>query len=281
MKASASSHTSVDAEAMALATVWLSATRMTNNRRPFAPLFRLSSSIATAVIAECTKHKEQNSQNADYQACVDIGTEYFVKHGVRRDLEPERATQEFIFAHSNTPDAPRIARIVHHFVDQRTMYLVMERIKLQESPPDLLARAQKAVKWLLELFKEFKAPFEFPVAEMLDRYMKKAYGLLSVTAWQKVSPVSVCGERLMFTQSDMDDSNFGVDEHERTVLMDFSEIGLLPETFVAYTLSSDNNLGPIAASLGLSGNSNLVSMAAIAHCLGMVSDPKLGTSTCA
>ena len=56
---------------------------------------------------------------------------------------------------------------------------------------------------------------------------------------------------------------------------------MLPETFIAYTLSSDNNLGPIAASLGLSGNSNLASMAAIAHCLGMVSDPKLGTSTCA
>ena len=100
-------------------------------------------------------------------------------------------------------------------------------------------------------------------------------------ARQKVSPVSVCGERLMFTQSDMDDSNFGVDEHERTVLMDFSEIGLLPETLVAYMLSSDNNPGPIAASLGLLGNSNLASMAATAHCLGMVSDPKLSTSTCA
>ena len=151
--------------------------------------------LQTAVIAECTKHKEQNSQNADYRACVDIGTEYFVKYGVRRDLEPERATQEFIFTHaqqSNTPDAPRIARIIHHFVDQRTMYLVMERIKLQESPPDLAARTQKAVKWLSEVplpsnhvlgpvgggrirhkfFKEFKAPFEFPDIEMLDRYMK-------------------------------------------------------------------------------------------------------------
>ena len=72
------------------------------------------------------------------------------------------------------------------------MYLVMERIKLQESPPDLAARIQKAVKWLSEVplpsnhvlgpvgggrirhkfFKEFKAPFEFPDIEMLDRYMK-------------------------------------------------------------------------------------------------------------
>ena len=56
--------------------------------------------LQTAVIAECTKHKEQNSQNADSRACVDIGTEYFVKYGVRRDLEPERATQDFIFTHA-------------------------------------------------------------------------------------------------------------------------------------------------------------------------------------
>ena len=34
----------------------------------------------------------------------------------------------------------------------------------------------------------------------------------------------------MFTQSDMDDSNFGLDENGRTVLMDFSEIGVLPDT---------------------------------------------------
>ena len=79
----------------------------------------------------------------------------------------------------------------------------------------------------------------------------------------------------MFTQSDMDDSNFGVDEHGRTVLMGFSEIGMLPETFVAYTLSLDD-----AAYLGLSVKSNLTSMAAITHCLMMVGDPTFGISTC-
>ena len=85
----------------------------------------------------------------------------------------------------------------------------------------------------------------------------------------------------MFTQSDMDDSNFGIDERGRTVLMDFSDIGLLPQTFVAYTLASDKKYDPIVASLGLSGNPNLVSMAAVARCLQTVSDPKFGTSTCA
>jgi hypothetical protein len=115
----------------------------------------------------------------------------------------------------------------------------------------------------------------------LTCHLGQAYGLLSVTAQQKMSPVSVSGERLMFTQSDMDDSNFGLDENGRTVLMDFGEIGLLPDTFVAHTLSSDKKFDPIIASLGLSGNSNRDSMAAIAQCLGTVSNPKLGTSSCA
>ncbi|KAF8273317.1 hypothetical protein EI94DRAFT_1716399 [Lactarius quietus] len=241
------------------------------------------------VIAACKDHMEQNSQKDDYRACVFIGTEYFVKYGTPTDLEPERATQEFIFNHTQQPETPvppRIAKILYHFVEERTMYLVMERITLQESPPDV-ARIQEAMKWLSgvpwgggrirhKFFKDFKAPFIFLDVGMLDAYLKKAYGLLSVAARQKVPFVSVRGERLMFTQSDIDVSNFGVDENGRTVLMDFSEVGLLPETFVAHTLSSDKTFEPVVASLGLSGNSKLRSIAAMRQCLGTVSDPKLG-----
>jgi hypothetical protein len=106
------------------------------------------------VIAACKEHKEQNSENDDYRAYVYVGENYFVKFGAQRDLEPERATQEFIFNHAQqpqSPDPPRISKIVHHFVDETTMYLVMERIKLQESPPDLAARIQEAIKWLSEV----------------------------------------------------------------------------------------------------------------------------------
>ena len=60
----------------------------------------------------------------------------------------------------------------------------------------------------------------------------------------------------MFTQSDMHPSNFGVDQHGKTVLLDFAEIGLLPETFVAYTMSSEKRLAPIAIALSLSASSN-------------------------
>ena len=111
----------------------------------------LSQDLQTAVISAC---KEQTLRNEDYRPCVYIGTDYVVKYGHQRDLEPELATREYIFAHAqqtNTPDAPRIPQILHRFVDQRTLYLVMERIKLQESPPDLPARIQKAIKWLSEI----------------------------------------------------------------------------------------------------------------------------------
>lgn len=108
----------------------------------------------------------------------------------------------------------------------------------------------------------------------------QVYTLLSTTAQQRVSPVSVSGERLMFSQSDMDNSNFGVDEHGRTVLMDFGEVGVLPETFIASTLCSKKHAS-IAASLGLLNNSNLKTMAVIRHLLWMLSDPRPGAPTCA
>ena len=48
--------------------------------------------------------------------------------------------------------------------------------------------------------------------------------------------ISISGERLILTQSDMDPSNFGIDETGRVVIFDFSEIGWLPESLANYTL---------------------------------------------
>ncbi|KAG6851778.1 hypothetical protein C0991_006225 [Blastosporella zonata] len=180
------------------------------------------------VIATCKTHEDQTWCKDDYRACVCVGESYFVKYGTPTDLEPETAMQEFIFNHAQQPQTPRIARIVHHFVDEWTMYLVMERITLQKSPPDL-AKVEEAVRWLSEVplpsnpmlgpvgggrirhkfFKDYIAPFNFPDLGSLDAYIKRAYSLLSAAAQRKVSPVSVSGDRLIFTQSDMDDSNFG------------------------------------------------------------------------
>jgi len=77
----------------------------------------------------------------------------------------------------------------------------------------------------------------------------------------------------------MHPSNFGVDQYGKTVLMDFAEIGLLPETFVVHTMFSEKRLAPTAIALSLSGSSN-ATMAAISSLLWMVASPELGAATC-
>lgn len=82
----------------------------------------------------------------------------------------------------------------------------------------------------------------------------------------------------MFTQPDMHPSNFGVDQHGKTVLMNFAEIGLLPETFVAHTMFSEKRLAPVALALSLS-DSSFISMATLSANLWMMADPTLGAPT--
>ncbi|KAI5995924.1 hypothetical protein EDD15DRAFT_558927 [Pisolithus albus] len=48
----------------------------------------------------------------------------------------------------------------------------------------------------------------------------------------------------------MHDSGLGVNEEGKTVLLDFGEIPLLPESFVRFTLSSKEKLVPMIDSLG-------------------------------
>ena len=92
----------------------------------------------------------------------------------------------------------------------------------------------------------------------------------------KLEPVLLSGERLMFMQADLDPGNFGVDEHGSTVLMDFGEIAVLPESFAAYALSSKDRTGVMAAALGLS-SSNVFSLAVASSYLWMTADPTLST----
>ncbi|KZP15618.1 hypothetical protein FIBSPDRAFT_921082 [Athelia psychrophila] len=265
------------------------------------------STFEAAIADACTKHKEAHWQEYDYRACVSIGTEYFVKFDNPRALWPEIATHKYISeyaqAHADTPRMPRISKVKYHFGDKRTMYMVMEYITLTNPPPDLPERTAEAVRWLSgvpappghvfgplgggpirhSFFKDHKAPLAFSSIGALERYIEKvpsatfnlgqARMLLSTLRKKPVESVSLSGERLMFMQPDMDPSNFGVDEHGNTVLMDFAEIAILPESFAAYMLSSNDSL---ASSLGLSKSFNVASMAVISSCLWMVADSKLG-----
>ncbi|KAJ7262661.1 hypothetical protein B0H12DRAFT_1201281 [Mycena haematopus] len=233
-------------------------------------------------------------QELDYRACVSIGTEYIVKFGSPRTLWPEIATllyiSEYAQSHADTPRMPRIPKVICHFEHKWTMYLVMETITLVDTPPDL-ERTAEALRWLSgvpapaghvfgplgggpirhSFFKDFKAPLVFSSIQALERYIEKGGGLFSKLATERVGPVSLSGERLMFMQADMHPSDFGVDDHGNTVLMDFGQIAILPESFAVYAIRDR----ALLASLGLSRNSNTASMAAIFSCLWMAADPKL------
>jgi hypothetical protein len=96
-----------------------------------------------------------------------------------------------------------------------------------------------------------------------------------------VTPVSFDNEPVILTQSDMDASNFGVDEAGKTVLFGFGQIGWLPLSLAKFTMSSTVQFtADVAKFLGWSCSSNEVSVREISICLWMASEPSLGASTC-
>ncbi|KAF9055016.1 hypothetical protein BDZ89DRAFT_1055641 [Hymenopellis radicata] len=259
----------------------------------------LPADLETVIMDTCEKHKAAHWRDSDYRACVSIDTKYFVKFDNPRTLWPEIETQRYISEYAlQSPDtSPRIAKVIHHFGDLQTMYFVMEHVALVDPPPlDLPERTAEALRWLAgvpappghvfgplgggvlrhSFFKDYKAPLVFSSIGAVERYIAKAQTLLSnrATAKAAVESISLSDERLMFMQCDVHPSNFGVDERGNTVLMDFGRIGMLPESFAAYTLFS-NSFAAVAASLGLERSSKLKSMAVISSCLWMVSNPKL------
>ncbi|KAG9016049.1 hypothetical protein FRB90_003712 [Tulasnella sp. 427] len=248
------------------------------------------------VVEVCTAHKSAHQAEQNYRAAVNIETNYFVKFGHSTDLLPEIATQKYLsdYATSNPgPGVPRIPRVLHSFQRGWTAYLVMEFLQLQPTS-NITDEVTAALVWLAGVpppsghvlgplgggrirhgfFKDAKAPLPFSSVKALQRYMNEAYALLSTRNKQVAPSVNIQDDRLMFSQSDMDSSNFGLDEQGKTVLLDFAEIGWLPATFVAHTLSSPGFARTLAA-LGLSNKSN-VSMSSISSVLQMMAYPKLG-----
>src|ERR1700748_1152988 len=60
--------------------------------------------------------------------------------------------------------------------------------------------------------------------------------------FKHVAPVRISHEKLVFTQSDMDISNFGVDEKGNPFRFDSPGVGLLPKSFVSRNMSSNSSV---------------------------------------
>ena len=225
---------------------------------------------------------------------------------------------EYAETHPDTTRDLRVPKAIHFFRVEKTAYLVMEYIKLEASPSDLSERIVGALRWLSGVpappghvigplgsgyirhgfFKDNEAPLRFSSVEALERYIEKvrlsshfrkrphplrytldqARRMLSNAATKPVQPVSICGDRLMFTQSDVDTRNFGVDEHGNTVLLGFEQIAVVPESFAVFAMSLGGLTG-VCDSLGWSSNSTF-SMAVISSILWMTGNPTLGVSSC-
>ncbi|KIO26487.1 hypothetical protein M407DRAFT_243703 [Tulasnella calospora MUT 4182] len=249
-----------------------------------------------AIVSACTAHELAHWREDGYRRCVEI-EQFFVKFDDYEYLEPEVTTQTYVSQYAESDaSAPRVAKILHFFKGgQRMGYAVMEYINLVSPPvPEKVA---EALEWLRkvpvprdhvgigplgnglarhQLFKNYKAPLRFSSINALELYLNKALTKRPRRS-KTVTPVSLSGERLVFTQSDVDESNFGIDDEGKTVLLDFAEVGILPESFASHTMSSiDPFTVAVAKCLTWPDSPNLYSMSVIGYLLWMLHDPSLG-----
>ncbi|KAF8347169.1 hypothetical protein F5887DRAFT_49076 [Amanita rubescens] len=264
------------------------------------------------IIVTCAEHKQNHWRDVGYRACVTIESKkskYFIKFDHPKALWPEFLTQSYIYDYAmRHRNGPRIPQALHYFDAQVEAFLVMEYIELTHSPliTNLAERAAWALDWLSRVpappedvmgpskdavgpiggglirhrfFKDHKAPLAFSSIDALERYMNEGRKLLSKLARNPAKPIVIINDPLIFTQSDMHISNFGVDECGNTVLLDFGAIGRLPLSFAKYTMGSGGDgsfIASVANILRWPDNSNLDSMARVSYCLWMASNPKLG-----
>ncbi|KAG7095108.1 hypothetical protein E1B28_005893 [Marasmius oreades] len=257
------------------------------------------------IIAVCAEHRGRHWRDFDYRACVTVESKklkYFIKFDIPRTLWPEFSTQSYIYdCAKSLCNGPRVPQALHYFENQGKAYLVMEHIWLRdESPPDLVEKTAEALNWLSEVpppsedligpiggglihhrfFKDNRAPLAFSSVGALERYMNKGRKLLPGLATE-VKPIVITNDPLIFTQSDMHVSNFGVDQCGNMVLFDFGDIGRLPLSFAKYTMGSHGNGSFIARVANLLrwpnlDNSNMFSMASVSSYLWMKANPALG-----
>ncbi|EJD41828.1 hypothetical protein AURDEDRAFT_153049 [Auricularia subglabra TFB-10046 SS5] len=250
------------------------------------------------VIAACANHEKENRYKGDYRACIRT-TRHVVKYGSFKELRPELLTHSYIAEYARTfktPNTPRIADI-SHFVHNKILYLLIDPVTLADSPQstDLYERICQALVWLAHVpapaghvlgplgdgrlrngfFKDNQAPQPFPNKEALNAYIQKGYDAVYKRVPQAKRPPfpTILDDRVLCAQSDVDVSNFGVDEAGQTVLMDFGAVGWLPESFAALTLASDERLEAVAETLGLAGRVKVETLARISSHLQMLSDP--------
>ena len=154
-----------------------------------------SEAAENAIIEICEKHQKDNCERRDYRACISTN-DYFIKFGDYKTLWPEIQTHRYVAASAESladTSRPRIPKVLHHFERKERAYLVLEKIELSHSPPDLPKRMLEAITWLAMVpapeghvlgplgdgrirhgfFKDNIAPFHFQSVRDLEYYVNK------------------------------------------------------------------------------------------------------------
>ncbi|KAI6103676.1 hypothetical protein F5141DRAFT_1050428 [Pisolithus sp. B1] len=257
-----------------------------------------------AIINACAQHEGNHRWDNEPWSSKDSSSNSTAT--AYQSLYPQIQTQKYVFKPEYAEydvSAPRVAKILHSFHRDKMAYIVMEYIQLTTNPvPDLPQRVTLAFQWLRKLppphdhlgigplgggharhtvFKDCRAPLSFSSVCSRSIPEQSAATLILSRAFEVVAPVRISHEQLVFTQSDMDASNFGADDKGNTCLFDFGEVGLLPESFANHTMSSNAPFTvQVVKYLGWPSCPNLDSMSKIRGFLGILGDTTLGMSSC-
>ncbi|GJJ09764.1 hypothetical protein Clacol_003988 [Clathrus columnatus] len=244
------------------------------------------------LIIECYLNiaEQEDSYTNHFDIDLEGRPTLFVKHGF--DVLPEASTQSFFYNLAQKDEsAPRIPKVYDAFRQGGYSFFVMEKIELptlstcEISEDDTVKSVASAVKWLSaqlslvptsifgrissepscprhEFFKDQEAPVCFAHADALTKYVNKAFSRCPGKPKRTVS----FSDELAIYHSDICKDNFLHDiKTGETWIVDFQDIGVLPEPFQTYAFFNTGNrfAAAVGRHLGYqpSDNANLLTYA--------------------
>jgi hypothetical protein len=127
------------------------------------------------------------------------------------------------------------------------------------------------------LFRDDEAPFLFSSKEAVQRYMNTA--LEGIPPASRPKEIDFSNECIVFTQSGMHERNFLIDTNDKMCMVNFEDVGLLPQSFAIFTMrNSDDFAKEVGSYLDWSPTPNLYSMTRAYAILQTSADCTLGTS---
>ncbi|KZT37597.1 hypothetical protein SISSUDRAFT_833065 [Sistotremastrum suecicum HHB10207 ss-3] len=233
-------------------------------------MFQLTSENQEALEAVVVKASAEHERvsyrsNGIYRRTFCLGDhdpsypDLFIKYndnGTRRS-EAEMLQRIYTLACNDGDAAPHVPEPIHCFKGERALvYLVVRHIEREDVAPDVLvAKAASVVQWLRSkrytadepfgiqphslvhhrLFKDRKAPLPFTNVLAAEKYFNTALNRIRRPV-EPIVEISLTSEDVVLTQSDMDESNFGVAADGRGILFDVATIRGLPLSLADYTL---------------------------------------------